>query len=88
MAKNGSKDPVGEIGKSIGELTRSLNRIANSLGFVIVNSEELRDKKKTDKMVILDRLGYDRNEIAAIVDSTPDAVSSRLSEARKEGRKA
>lgn len=71
-----------EIGKSLRTIGRSLAAIALRLS---------RSGLKTDKARIhyLQRLGFDRNDIAGILGTSPATVSVRLSErrSRKEGRR-
>jgi hypothetical protein len=43
-------------------------------------------KTLAESASVLSRLGLDRNQIAAICDTTPQTVSVRLSEAKREGR--
>ena len=58
----------------------ALRQIANTLGFFVVNY--FKDKTDTDRILFLSNLGFDRNSVAAIVGTTPQTVSTRLSEAK------
>ena len=53
--------------------------------------EQIKEKNKTEAIMILGALGLDPNIIAEIVDTTIGTVHARLSEARKskgKGKKA
>ncbi len=41
------------------------------------------DKTQTDSILVLSKLGLDRNTIAEIIGTKPSTVSVRLSEAKK-----
>jgi len=43
----------------------------------------LRGMKQREQVELLDRAGYAQREIAALLDSTPKAISVRLAEIRK-----
>ena len=44
----------------------------------------VQDKSLTESVQILSRLGLDRNQMAAICQTTPHTVSVRLSEAKRQ----
>jgi hypothetical protein len=46
----------------------------------------LRGMKQAEQVDILDKAGYRQREIAQLLDSTPKAISVRLSEVRKARR--
>jgi hypothetical protein len=46
----------------------------------------LESRKQREQIKILDRAGFGQSDIAALVGSTPKAVSVRLAEIRKEAR--
>lgn len=64
------------------EFYASLKAISRSLGAIALRLS--RSQLKTDKVRIkyLQALGFDRNDIAGILDTTPATVSVRLSEHR------
>jgi SOS response regulatory protein OraA/RecX len=69
---------------------KSLQQIANCLAYLVVNSGDLKGKNKQDLMPILSDLGFDRNAIAGVLQTTPESVSVRLSQlkaAKKSGKK-
>ncbi len=47
----------------------------------------LDSMKQRQQIAILDKAGFGQSEIAAVIGSTPKAVSVRLAEIRKEARK-
>lgn len=71
-----------QIAKSLQQLTATTQQIANCLGFLTIRFSHYRKKPKQEGMQFLHSLGFDRHAIAAILDSTPGAVSARLSELR------
>ena len=74
------------IVKAIERLDDSLRVIANCLGLLVLATSELKDGTATQKIPFLSRLGYDRNAIADMVGTTPETVSTRLSEAKKKSK--
>jgi hypothetical protein len=60
----------------------SLRQIANTLGFLALRTSDYKEKTDTEQILFLANLGFDRNSIAAIVGTTPNTVSVRLSEAK------
>jgi CRP-like cAMP-binding protein len=85
MAKNEKVSSSAE-----GRLTaQSLQQIANCLAYLVVNTGDLKGKDKQDLMPILAELGFGRQAIAGVLQSTPETVSVRLSQlkAAKEGKK-
>jgi len=65
----------------------SLKQIANTLGFLALHTSNYKDKPDTDQIIFLSNLGFDRNSIAAMVGTTPNTVSVRLSEAKAQQAK-
>ena len=65
----------------------SLQQIANTLGFLALRNSDYKDKSDTDQIIFLSNLGFDRNSVAAIVGTTPNTVSVRLSEAKADQAK-
>jgi len=63
---------------------KQFNQLIQKLDTLIklIAANLLRDKNKTEQIIILGNLGINRNEIATIVDTSPQVVSSRLSESR------
>ncbi len=69
---------------------QSLQQIANCLAYLVVNTGDLKGKNKQDLMPILSDLGFDRKAIAAVLQTTPESVSVRLSQlkaAKKNAKK-
>jgi CRP-like cAMP-binding protein len=67
---------------AVGELVSVLRTVARSLGVVAVRMAPSRPRSDSDRMSFLKGLGFDRNDIAGILGTTPETVSSRLSEKR------
>jgi RNA polymerase-interacting CarD/CdnL/TRCF family regulator len=60
----------------------AIQQIANTLGFLAIQTSDYKGKTDTERIFFLSNLGFDRNSIAAIVGTTPATVSTRLSEAK------
>jgi len=69
------------------ERSTALQQIANTLGFLAMQTSDYKGKPDTDRIIFLSNLGFDRNSIAAIVGTTPATVSTRLSEAKAQQSK-
>jgi hypothetical protein len=61
------------------ETNQSLRQIATGLGFIALQMSNLKDKKNPEKIQFLSKFGFDRNQIAAIINSTASTVSKELS---------
>jgi len=74
--------------KALKGTNKSLQQIAASLGFVILQMSPLKNSKNSEKIRFLSKFGFDRNQIAAILDSTPNTISKELSVLKtKRGKK-
>jgi len=62
------------------DISKSLQQIANCLGYIVVHTSEMKDKNDADKIPIFYNLGFDRFHIASVLGTTPGTVSVRLSE--------
>ncbi len=65
--------------KILEETNQSLRQIATGLGFIALQMSNLKDKKNPEKILFLSKFGFDRHQIAAIIDSTASTVSKELS---------
>ena len=68
---------MGEEAKS--ELEKTLRAL------LLISLESMKQKQR---IAILDKAGFGQSDIAAVVGTTPKAVSVRLAEIRREARKA
>ncbi len=66
---------------------QALQQIANCLGYLVVHTEELKGKSNNDMIPILASLGFDRNAVASILQTTPETVSVRLSQLKAKSAK-
>ena len=66
---------------------QTLQQIANSLAYLVVNSTNLKGKKQQDLVPILAELGYGKKTIATVLQVTPEAISERLSEIKAAKKK-
>ena len=64
----------------------SIKPISRSLGVIALRLSRSQLKTDTARIKYLQGLGFDRNDIAGILDTTPATVSVRLSE-RRSGKK-
>lgn len=60
------------------DLARAMNLVANLIAYQIAGSMTVAQGAP-----LLDRLGMEPSEIAKVLDSTPNAVSARIGEAKK-----
>ncbi len=72
--------------RAIDNISKSAEQIANCLGFLVINNIEFASKTDKEKIAILFSLGFDRNQIAAILGKDPDTVSVNLSQMGVTGR--
>ena len=63
-----------------------LQQIANCLAYLVVHTDELKDKSNNDLIPILSSLGFDRNAIAGVLQTTAPTVSVRLSQLKAEAK--
>jgi hypothetical protein len=72
------------------QTVKYLHQIANCLAYLVVQTGDLKNKQKGDLMMVLADFGFDRTAIAAILDTTPESVSARISQIKAEskGKKA
>ena len=82
MAKSKTKTAVAE--SRLAE--QSLQQIANCLGYLVVHSEELRGKSNNELIPILMSLGFGRGGVAAILQTTPETVSVKLSQLKAKSK--
>jgi len=76
-----SNSLIPDINKSLDQLNSSLFKIANCFGYITLHLSDYKDVKTAGpKIQFLDSLGFDRNNIAAIIEKSPEIVSVRLSE--------
>jgi hypothetical protein len=59
-------------------IEQSLKQIANCLAYLAINSGEVKDKSRPEGMALLESLGFDRQGIASIFQTSPDVVKQSL----------
>ena len=78
--------------ENAGPPNNNLRQIAAALGFLVLQGSSYKDAKNPEKIAFLTKFGFDRYQIAAIIDSTPGTVSKEQSILRsgkqKEGEAA
>lgn len=65
--------------ESTDALGASIDRLARSLAVLAVYSSPYKDKPDTQRIPFLAALGFERDDIAAILDTTPGTVKKQLS---------
>lgn len=60
-------------------LGASIDRLARSLAVLAVYSSPYKDKPDTQRIPFLAALGFEKDDIAAILDTTPGTVKKQLS---------
>ena len=61
-------------------IASALTQIARCLGVLVTQTDMMSAKPKTDVIPVLSSLGFDRNDIASILQTTPGTVSVTLSQ--------
>ena len=72
-------EALGKMADSLQQLTAANQQIANCLGFLTIRFSGYRKKPKSESIPFLSSLGFDRHAIAAILGTTPEAVSVQRS---------
>ena len=75
-----SSETSTQIAESLQQLTVTTQQIANCLGFLTIRFSDYRKKPDTERVPFLNSLGFDRYAIAAILGTTLNTVSVRLSQ--------
>ncbi len=65
--------------EALEKTNKSLEQIAATLGFIVLQMSALKESKNLEKIRFLSKFGFDRNQIAAMLDSTPDTIGKELS---------
>lgn len=65
---------------------KSLQQIANSLGYLVVHTDELKGQSNNELIPLLASLGFDRGSISTILRTTPETVSVRLSQLKAKSK--
>jgi hypothetical protein len=61
----------------------SLQQISNVLAHLAINMDTNKDKKQVELVKLLLGLGYERSQIASILDTTIASVTARMADLRK-----
>jgi len=64
-------------------ILRELNLISKSLAVIALRFMSNRPKSDTDRIYFLKDFGFDRNEIAAMLTTSSQTVSNRLTERKQ-----
>jgi hypothetical protein len=75
-----TEDNLSHVQTSIAASLKQMSRIG---AYTLIDSEEHRGKSNVEKIMLLNRLGFDMNDIAEIVNTTVGTVAKELSIARK-----
>ena len=63
-----------------------LQRISNSLAYLIINSKDLKGKSKNELIPIVVGLGFDNIATASILQTTPQNVQVRMSQLKSKNK--
>jgi len=86
MAKKGNSKSIKQTDlpkTELSEVIRILSIISRTLGVLAVRLSHARPKTEGERVFFLDSLGFDRNEIAAILAGDPKTISVHLSQQKK-----
>jgi len=61
----------------------SLQQIANTLAYIAVNLDSNKDKTQIELVKVLLSFGYERVQIAAILNTSVPSVTARIAELKK-----
>lgn len=76
-----------EIIERLGELSAKMDTLTKVVAVSTKLETILKDKTKTQQIEILSDLGFPKDAIALIVNTTPETVSVRISEIKKKREK-
>lgn len=60
-----------------------LHSINMCIGYLIISSNELKEKTQAEKIILLSKLGLEKEMIAEILNTTVATVTTRISENQK-----
>ncbi|MFA5803906.1 MAG: hypothetical protein WC879_04635 [Melioribacteraceae bacterium] len=86
MANKGNKNNVEsnqDNQNDFNKLIDVMSIISRTLGVLAVRLTHTRPKTEGERVLFLDSLGFDRNEIAAILSGDPKTISVHLSQQKK-----
>jgi hypothetical protein len=66
-------------------IATSLQQISNVLALFVVNLEINKDKTQLDLVKILLNLGYDRSQIALVLNTSVATITARIADLKKKG---
>jgi CRP-like cAMP-binding protein len=75
-----------QLPSEISRLEKLLQKNVKCLAYLVLQTKELKGKPNRDLIPILARLGFERKDIAELLQTTPETVSVRLSQL-KAGKK-
>jgi hypothetical protein len=67
----------------LSDIDLSLNRIANCLAFMLLNSDKLKGRSNNDLIPFFASLGFEKEAIATILQTTTETVRVRLAQLKK-----
>jgi hypothetical protein len=65
------------------ELTLYLATVARAIGYLSLREAELDKARLPEQVQFLERLGFDREDCARILDSTPESIRVNLAKSAK-----
>lgn len=85
--KTSTQQPVNEMAPTFFQNNTEVKKIACCLGVLAVRHAHHRFKADKDRIPFLAGIGFDRHEIAAILNTTPSSVSVVLTNLKKKDKK-
>ena len=69
----------------ISSITKSLQQISNVLAHMAINLDVNNNKTQIELVSLLLGLGYDRTQIASILNTSVASITARIAELKKKG---
>ena len=74
------------VDNEIQKISKTLQQVANCLAYQIINSGDLKEKSHFDTIPLLLSLGFDKNSIASVFGTSPDAIKVELAQIKERAK--
>lgn len=75
-----------DISTTLSQIDKKLAQISSVLACQLIGSEIYKDKTQGELVDFLNRLGFDREQMSGILNTTIGSINSRMAELKKEGK--